>query len=81
MKTTICTLAFLATCVAPALADNSIPQIKTLGGCEIIDKSGYWNKVDATCEFGFANDDGEDRQFVDADNDPSTPPVRDPLGN
>lgn len=67
-------LALLTVFALPALAVTG--EVKTLGGCEIVDKGGYWNKVDADCEFGFANEDGEDRDLRDHDNDPSTPPVR-----
>ena len=71
-------LALMATFAAPALADSSAT---TLGGCALTDKGGYSVKADPTCEYRWANDNGEDRQFVDADNDPTTPDVRDPLGN
>lgn len=68
-------LLVLSAVAFPALA-NSASETKTLGGCEIFDKGGYWNKVDATCEFSFADDGQEDRDLADLDNDASTPPTR-----
>lgn len=75
MKTIyLTTIALLATFAVPALADG------TLGGCALTDKGGYNVKADATCEFQWANDNGEDRSWVDHDNDPTTPDIRDPMG-
>lgn len=74
-------LSILALGVAFAVPAMASTEGKTLGGCALTDKGGYNVKADPSCEFRWANDNGEDRQFVDADNDPATPDVRDPLGN
>ena len=43
---TLTLIALAALFAAPAFADP-----KTVFGCEVTDKGGYLNKVDATCAF------------------------------
>jgi hypothetical protein len=67
------TIALLTAFAIPALADGD----KTLGGCALIDKGGYYVKADADCVFSFAgNETGQETDLGDYDNDPSTPPTR-----
>jgi len=40
------TLALVAAFAVPAFADTKIIQ-----GCEVVDKGGYYNLVDPTCQF------------------------------
>ncbi|MBN8630242.1 MAG: hypothetical protein J0L76_05250 [Rhodobacterales bacterium] len=69
-------IALVLSAASPFPAMAAPGEVKTLAGCEVIDKGGYWNKVEADCQFGFADDGQEDRDLADTDGDPSTPPER-----